>query len=121
LGLVVQFAFKLGYLLWVELDYVKTKTLSLSVSQKFWRRPNLREWLVGIKISGRMVMQLHYKGFSIAANKPTKNNSRSLAGNFRISNLEGFMRLAVSYPDSDTKTILALKTDPPGSAVSTYS
>jgi hypothetical protein len=55
---------------------VETKTASLSVFQTFWRRPNLREWWVGIKISGRMVMQLDCKGSSIAANKPTKNNSR---------------------------------------------
>ncbi len=31
----------------VELDYVETKTASLIVSQKFWRRPNLREWWEG--------------------------------------------------------------------------
>jgi hypothetical protein len=65
------------------------KTASLSVSQKFWHRPNLRKWWVGIKISGMKVMQLDCKGSSIAAN-PTQNNSRSSAGNFRISNLEGF-------------------------------
>ncbi len=35
-------------------------------------------------------MQLDCKGSSIAANKPTKKYSRSSAGNFRISNLEGF-------------------------------
>jgi hypothetical protein len=35
-------------------------------------------------------MQLDCKGSSIAANEPTKNNRRSLVGNFRISNLEGF-------------------------------
>jgi hypothetical protein len=69
---------------------VETKTASSSVSQEFRHRPNLREWWVGIKISGRMAMQLDCNSSSIAANKPTKNNSRSLAGNFRISNLEGF-------------------------------
>jgi hypothetical protein len=37
-----------------------------------------------------MVMQLDCKGSLIAANKPTTNNSRSSAGNLRISNLEGF-------------------------------
>jgi hypothetical protein len=74
----------------VELDYVETKNASLSASQKFWHRPNLREWWVGIKLSGRMVMQLDCKGLSIAVNEPTKNNSRSSAG-IRISNLEGFL------------------------------
>jgi hypothetical protein len=69
---------------------VENKTASLSVSLKVWRKPNLREWWVGIKISGRMVVQLDCKGSSIAANKTTKNSSRSSAGNFRISNLEGF-------------------------------
>jgi hypothetical protein len=37
-------------------------------------------------------MQLDYKGSSIIANGPTKNNSRSLAGDFEILNLEGFLR-----------------------------
>ncbi len=83
---------QIGLLTLVELDYyVGTKTASLSVSQKFWCRPNLREWWVGIKILGRMVMQLDCKGSLIAANKPTKNNSRSLVGDFRNSNLEGFL------------------------------
>jgi hypothetical protein len=69
---------------------VETKNASLSVFQKFWCRPKIREWWVGVKISGWMVMQLDCKGLLIAANKPTKHNSRSLVGNFRISNLEGF-------------------------------
>ncbi len=81
---------QIGLFTLVELDYVEIKTLSLSVSQKFCRRPNLREWWVVIKISGRMVMQLDCKGSLIAANEPTKNNSRSLVVKFRISNLEGF-------------------------------
>jgi hypothetical protein len=83
---------QIGLFTLVELDYVRTKTASLSVSQKFWHRPNLREWWVGINISGRMVMQLDCKGLSIAANKPTKNNSRRSAGNFRISNLDDFLQ-----------------------------
>ncbi len=37
-------------------------------------------------------MQLDCKGSLIAANKPTKNNIRSLAGDFRITNSEGFPR-----------------------------
>jgi hypothetical protein len=38
----------------------------------------------------RMVMQLYCKGSLIAANEPTKNNSRSSARNFRILNSKGF-------------------------------
>jgi hypothetical protein len=35
----------------VELDYADTETATLSVSQKFWRRPNLRKLWAGIKNS----------------------------------------------------------------------
>jgi hypothetical protein len=59
-------------------------------SQKFWHRPNLREWWVGITFLLRMVMQLDCKGLLMVANKPTKNNSRSLAGDFGILDSEGF-------------------------------
>jgi hypothetical protein len=83
---------QIGQFTLVGLDFVETKTASLSVSQKFWHRPNLREWWVSIKFSGRMVMQLDCKGSLIAANEPTKNNDRSSVRNFRISNVEGFPR-----------------------------
>ncbi len=56
----------------VELDYVETEIESLSVSQKFWHRPNLREWWVGVNIAERMVMHLDWKGLLIAPNEPTK-------------------------------------------------
>jgi hypothetical protein len=39
-----------------------------------------------------MVMQLDCKGLLIVANKPSKNNSRSLAGDFGILNSEVFFR-----------------------------
>jgi hypothetical protein len=38
----------------------------------------------------RMVMQLVCKGSLMVANEPTKNNIRSLAGDFGILNSEGF-------------------------------
>jgi hypothetical protein len=34
-----------------KLGYVETKT----VSQKFWHRPNLREWWVGEKLIGKAI------------------------------------------------------------------
>jgi hypothetical protein len=37
-----------------------------------------------------MVMQLDCKGSLLVADEPTKKNSRSLVGDFGISNLEGF-------------------------------
>jgi hypothetical protein len=63
---------QIGLFTLVDLDYLVTKTASLGVSQKFWHRWELREWWVGMKILGIMVMQLDCRALLIAANEPTK-------------------------------------------------
>jgi hypothetical protein len=46
----------------------------------------------GYKFLGRIVMQLDCKGVLIVTNGPTTKNSRSLTGDFGISNLESLPR-----------------------------
>jgi hypothetical protein len=58
---------------------VETKTASLGVSQKFWSRPNLREWWVGINFLLRMVMQLDCKGSLMVANDYGEGQTRARA------------------------------------------
>ncbi len=61
-------------------------------------------------------MQLDCKGSLIVTNKPTKTIAGVWQGTLDFLKLEGFpqevdVRLTVSQPDSEAKTILASKTD----------